>query len=300
VGVPRVRSAILSAGSVRAASVRVAAAAVAAAALAGCGGSGSGSGETVTGEALSPAAAMARVASSVESVESSAYTFELAAAAGISMKGHGAFRTKPDLAMSMVFDKMSMGPISMGTGMEQRVIGDTLYVRGGMFGMGGDKWMKISFAEAGEASGTDVKSMMSQVTQADPRRQLQALLAAGDVREVGEEKVDGVSTTHYTGEVSASGVASSPQLDATVRDELQKAYAAAGMGDMHVDVWVDDEHRARKFVSTSPTKLGDVRMTMTFSDYGKAVEISAPPADEVSDLSGLAKMGGPTRPPTAS
>lgn len=267
--------------------------------LAGCGGSG---GETVTSEALSPTAAMEKVASSVRSVETSSYTFEMAGA-GLSMKGHGAFATKPEPAMQMVFDSMSMGGLGLGSigggnmgagGMEQRIIGDTLYMRGGIFGMlggGGSKWLKVSFGELGEASGMDLKGMMTQSTQADPRAQLQALLAAGDVQSVGSETIDGVKTTHYTGEVEVADLAKSAQIDDKTRAELEKSYAAAQMGVTHLDVWIDESFQARRFVSTSETPMGDVTMTMNFKDYGKPVDIAAPPASEVTDLSSLGKLG---------
>lgn len=266
--------------------------------LAGCGGGG---GEGATTEAMTPTAAMERVASSVKSVETSSYTFEMGGA-GLSMKGHGAFRTKPEPAMQMVFDSVSMGGGSMGGlglgnmggGMEQRIIGDTLYMRGGMLGMlggGGDKWIKISFGEMSEASGLDIRSMMTQATQANPQAQLQALLAAGDVKSVGSETIDGVKTTHYTGEVDVTDLAENARIDADTRDELEKSYAAAKMGATQLDVWIDESFQARRFMSTSDTPVGDVTMTMNFTDYGKAVEISAPPAAETVDMSSLAKLG---------
>ena len=278
-------------------SFRIAAAATACVAvLAGC-GSGSGTGdESVTTDAMTPAAAMQRVASSVKTVASSSYTFEMAGA-GVAMKGHGAYSTKPDLAMQMVFDSMSMGGMNMGSlggGMEQRIIGDTLYMRGGalsMLGAGGGKWMKISFGKVGDVSGIDIKSMMTQATQADPRQQIQALLAAGNVESVGKETVDGVSTTHYTGDLDVAALAGAAQLDDATKDELKKSYDAAGMKDTHLDVWVDDDFQARRFMSTSETPMGDVKMTMNFTDYGKTVDIAAPAPEDVVDMSSLAKMG---------
>jgi hypothetical protein len=285
----------------------IAAAAACLVVVAGCGGGG---GETVTTEALTPTAAMEKVASSVKSVETSSYTFEMAGA-GLSMKGHGAFRTKPEPAMQMVFDSMSMGGSAGGLGlgnmgdlggMEQRIIGDTLYMRGAFLSMlgGGQKWMKLSFGELGAAAGMNLKSMMTQATQADPRAQLQALLAAGDVKSVGTETIDGVKTTHYTGEVDVADLAKNAQIDDRTRAELENSYTAAQMGTTHLDVWIDESFQARRFVSTSDTPMGDVTMTMNFTDYGKAVEISAPPAAEVMDMSSLAKAGSMGGAPKAS
>ncbi len=53
-------------------------------------------------------------------------------------------------------------------------------------------------------------------------------------------------------------------------------YSSVGVGKIGVDVWVDSEDRARRFVTTAPSMAGNLRMTLNFTDYGKTLDIGAP------------------------
>jgi hypothetical protein len=258
-------------------------------ALAGCGG-----GDAATEEAApeqSALVAMQRVAENTRNVDSASYTFSLAGtgALAIGAKGSGAYQTKPELAMKMVFDEFKVAGQAIPGGMEQRIVGDTMYLRMGMLGsmMGGksgDSWVKVPLSST---DGEGLSSMLSQSQQVNPREQLQLLLASEDVHEVGKEKVNGVDTTHYAAELDADDLAKASELDDDTRSQLQKAYGTAGVGKIGVDVWVDSDDQARRFVTLAPTGAGDVRMTLDFTDYGKDLDISAPEGATDAGISGL-------------
>jgi hypothetical protein len=57
-------------------------------------------------------------------------------------------------------------------------------------------------------------------TDFDVRSQLQLLLAAADVKEVGTEEIEGVQTRHYSGTVTIATVAAATEIPEDVRDEL--------------------------------------------------------------------------------
>lgn len=258
-------------------------------ALAGCGGGGDATEATAQEE--SALVAMQRVADNTRNVDSASYTFSLdgSGSLAIGAKGSGAYQTKPDLAMKMVFDRITVAGQAMPGGMEQRIVGDTMYLKMGLLGgilggKGASSWIKIPLSAAGDQAG--LQGMLSQSRQVDPREQLQLLIASENVRKVGTEKVNGVDTTHYMAELDADDLADS-KLDSETREQLQKAYGSAGVGKIGVDVWVDSQDQARRFVTTAPTSAGDVRMTLDFTDYGKPLEIVAPEGASDAGISGL-------------
>jgi hypothetical protein len=145
--------------------------------------------------------------------------------------------------------------------------------------------MKVPLSSADSQAGLD--GMLSQARQVDPREQLQLLIASDNVHKIGTEKVNGVDTTHYAAELTSDDLAKESKLDATTRDQLQKAYSSAGLGKIGVDVWVDSDDQARRFVTTAPTSAGDVRMTLDFTDYGKPLDIAVPEGATDAGISGL-------------
>ena len=60
-----------------------------------------------------------------------------------------------------------------------------------------------------------------------------------------------------------------------------------------MDVWFDEDGRYH----TMAMKLGDETVTETFSEWGEPVDVEAPPAAQVQDMSGLMSGGaGKTAP----
>ncbi len=120
----------------------------------------------------------------------------------VTMNGTMQYRTKPDLAYSMNFTDMAVGGKSIG-GMEQRLVGRTMYMKMSMLSaLGGNSakpWFKISLDELGKQSGLNIEELLQQSRQMDPVQNTKMLTASKDVREVGKETVGGVETTHYTG-----------------------------------------------------------------------------------------------------
>jgi hypothetical protein len=139
-------------------------------------------------------------------------------------------------------------------------------------------WLRSTF----ESSSLD--------TGDSPAQTLNTLRAAGTVTRIGSEAVDGVPATHYHVVVDLDRVA-----DATPPDSRSRvaAYAQAlqrlvGSSNLPMDVWVDAQDRVRRieFDLTACTREGTVTESaqIDYSDFGPQPPVSAPPADEVSDL----------------
>lgn len=108
------------------------------------------------------------------------------------------------------------------------------------------------------------------------------LTASPDIRRVGEEEVEGVRTTRYSGTVDASEGLKA--LDPEDRQAMEQQLQKLGAGKMTVDFWVDEQGLPRKQVVKTDMAQGRFEATAHCSDYGKPVQISAPPADQVGEL----------------
>jgi len=218
----------------------------------------------------------------------------------VAMTGTMQYRTKPELAYSMSFDQMTVAGRSM-PGMKQVLVGRTMYMKmpalsqlGG--GAAAKPWIKISLDELGQNSGMNIDQMLKQMRQMDPVQNTRMLTASKDAREVGKETVDGVQTTHYTGTYRMEDAVA--KLPADQQEAYRKSLGKVGMDSMGFDLWVDGRQLPRKMVmKTGQAAPGAMimNMTMAYHDFGKPVQISAPPADQVSDFGVMLKnLGGGT------
>ena len=144
--------------------------------------------------------------------------------------------------------------------------------------LGGDNWVEMPIEQLGL---TD--SILS------PQDSMGNLSGLQDLKEVGKEDIDGVATTKYKGSM-----------------KIQDAMADAGLTDQSgdvkgtadVEVWVDGEDRLVRVNTVVKAKVEGQEVksstSMTFSDYGVAVDVSAPPAEDVVDVSELAAPQGQT------
>jgi hypothetical protein len=156
---------------------------------------------------------------------------------------------------------------------------------------------------------------LSQISgQTDPTGYVEMLSGASDdVEEVGHEEVRGEDTTHYTATVNLGELAEQEleKLPPELRDRIgtdglsatQFGSLGTMLGDIDVptEVWVDGEGRLRKMtmfldmsdlLATSGlsademAEVGDIGMVLTMEmfDYGTDVNVEAPPASEVTDV----------------
>jgi hypothetical protein len=164
--------------------------------------------------------------------------------------------------------------------LELRQVGDRSYVRvpPGHPQAGGKHWFGFTATAGASALGSQ-----------DPLEFLRLLGGAEDVREVGEEEVNGVATTHYAVDVDAK----------TLRDLAAQSPGAAGLPagavqqikDLTTDLWVDAEGLPRRVRVETAVQQIKARMSFEFLDYGKPVDVTAPPADDVLDIGGTQQLG---------
>jgi hypothetical protein len=214
----------------------------------------------------------------------------------LEMSGDGVFDSKRRIGrMTMRFGGLVPG----GEAMTQEMIFDrfTIYMRSELFGAGlkpGKQWLKFDLAKLGKGLGIDF-AQLGQVGQ-DPSQSMQMLKAiGGDVKNVGEEKVRGVDTTHYSATVDFKKLpASAPASDrAAVKKTVDNLIKLTGQRTVPVDVWVDGDKVVRRVAQTIKNKVPgagtmQVKMIMEYYDFGTKVDVKKPPADQVQDISDLA------------
>ncbi|MEW2812596.1 hypothetical protein AB0929_36830 [Streptomyces massasporeus] len=181
-----------------------------------------------------------------------------------------------------------------GQRIEQRVIDQVLYQKmpKGQ-APGGKPWIRIDLGKVAGQQGTGGRSMSDPAQSAAYAK----AITDKDVTKKGSATVNGVKTTHYRVSVD---VARLPHGD-TLREQVGPT--------LPMDVWLDDEGRMRRQqidmtvkapeatqrsssgASSAPEKV-TVRTVMDFTDFGTEVEADAPPAGQVTDMTGKALEQG--------
>jgi hypothetical protein len=156
---------------------------------------------------------------------------------------------------------------------------------------GGKSWIRLNLEKVGKVMGFDLGAALGPTGQ-NPAEVLDMLRASGPLEEVGKETLDGTETTRYKGTLDLDAVAKLKGIsEATVR-----RLKASGMPtQLPVEVWIGNDGLVRQVrllevpTSGKPTSTS---VTIGFTDYGTDVSVTAPPSDEVLDLTALAELAG--------
>ncbi|MEV0218705.1 hypothetical protein [Streptomyces sp. NPDC050704] len=176
-----------------------------------------------------------------------------------------------------------------GTSMEARLLPDAYYAKvGDKFAarMHGKHWVKYAYNDLESLPGGSGTYLKDQLQNTAPVQPVKLLLASGDVRKVGEEKVRGEHTTHYSGTVRVA--------DLKGADALKEQLQQAGVTSETVDLWVGDDDLLVKKVEKGELVSGSMSSTAYYSDYGVEVSAEVPPAGDTADFKDLM----PTKPAT--
>jgi hypothetical protein len=118
-----------------------------------------------------------------------------------------------------------------------------------------------------------------------------------DVEKLGEEEVRGAKTTHYRATVSLREVAN--QVPEQKRN-IERVIEVSGIEKVPTEVWIDGGGRVRRMkldyeeMQFAPGQKGDMEMTMELFDFGVEVDVEAPSANQVMDLTELVNEAGAT------
>ncbi len=173
--------------------------------------------------------------------------------------------------------------------------------------LGGKPWVKIDLNQLGQGAGIDFDSI-SQASSGDPTQALQFLRGSGaDMVEVGKEQVRGEPVTHYRGTIDLNkAAAAAPPEQQPTYQKLAQLYGQP----LPVEVWIDGDSRVRKVTTAvdlaklslpseatagAPAEVkptGTLTSTTELFDFGTPVNVTVPPADQVTDLAQLMAAAG--------
>ena len=247
--------------------------------------SGCGSGGAL---ALDP---VASAATKTQQAGSYAFDFDLGmqvAGKQLSFTGSGKIDDAAN-TMQMTMDFGNLLPASAG---QKDTSADLLLVNGVAYMKlpflaaklpAGKSWMRVDVSALATSGG------LGSFDQADPQQYVQELLASSKTQKVGTDTIDGQQVTHYTTTVDPSSKLSG--IPADQQAKVRKALAKLGMQSVPLDVWVDDQGLLRRMTMSldlgKAMQGGAMTLTMNLHDFGTAVDVTAPPADQVFDATSL-------------
>ncbi|MFG3228401.1 hypothetical protein ACGF07_26965 [Kitasatospora sp. NPDC048194] len=247
---------------------------------------------------VSPAAYLEQVTQKVSAAKS-AKVDEAITIGPIAMKGTGAMSWADGLQGELTMD-LSGSPMGQAlakiTGSDSapyRFAKDGMYLRLGgeaVDALGGRHWMHYSQADQAKATG----GSSDQLKDADPVEGVRALIATGKVTEVGQETVAGKATTHYSGVLDLNDITAAAGKGMTQQqlDQLKEKLRTAGISKETIDVWVDADQLVVQRTETGDTKAGAFKASVLYSDYGVAVDTTAPDPSDTVEASELQKLAG--------
>lgn len=267
-------------------------------ALAGCGGDGGAVGNTIEGQPKALFGSTQELVQAASSEASAAKTAKMTMTMNFgskSIKADGAARfAGKNSGMALTMDMM-------GRSMEVRLVDQTLYVKkpAGMGGPSGKPWIKMS---------TENSGMFGQFgKRADPTQLLQRVKKAGTITKSERTQLNGQSVSHYwikldfakMADMSPMAKQLPPQMMNNLDGVTLPMQLWLNQKKLPVKATMDLSAMMQKMMDAMKSQLPEganqgqamaqmkkmfenAKMTMTYSDWGKPVDISAPPADKVT------------------
>lgn len=265
----------------------------------GSSGESSGGGDKAGGKAktqANPIAALRSVEKSTDKADSAKVESTTTMGTIMAMEADGALGWSDGLTGTLTITytggTMADQMRQLGTtSMEARYLPDAYYAKmGDKFAeqSGGKHWIKYAYDDLADLAGGSGAYMKDQMQNTTPNQSVKLLLASGDVKKVGAEKVRGENTTHYSGTVDVADLAGeSSNLTADQLADMKRQLEQAGVTTETIDIWVNDEDLLVKKVEKGELATGSMSSTAFYSDYGVKISTEEPPAGDTADFKDL-------------
>jgi hypothetical protein len=162
---------------------------------------------------------------------------------------------------------------------------------------GGKSWISVNLPQLASAKKLPgFGSLLSySSTLNDPGQYLDFLraTAAGSVKNLGQQTINGVQTTHYQAEIDFSKLPNAvPTADRQATEQLVASLEKrANVSDMPVDVWIDQSDLIRRLKTTEDETVAGKSVSVVldedFSDYGSQPAPTVPDASQTTNLLSL-------------
>jgi len=222
-----------------------------------------------------------------------------ALASSVTATGQGFYNYKTrEGSISLEMNGLPASSAALPSGtlqIEELMKPSTIYVGSPLFSErlpNGARWMKIDLEQVGGALGMNLAS--STNGQSNPAEFLEYLRAdGGDVSSLGQEVVDGVTTTHYRGTIDVQKLVQTlPQAE---RNKLKPELEQVAPQGIPFDAWIDQHHLVRRMAMTFSIDQGGqsarMQFTVDLSEFGPTPPVQAPAESEVYDGTQAALQG---------
>jgi hypothetical protein len=258
---------------------------VTALALAGCGSSGGGAAGrpgTSGGTGIEAGASLSVLADQVRKTSADKKSVHVVmdiTADGQSVKGKGDMSLSDSPAMDLTLEVPEMAELGI------RLVDGVFYMKLPSELTQGKPWVKLDTKGSDPMSQTLGSLVVQMKENGDPTKMLEQLKDSGTITAKKSEQLAGKDTTHYSVSVDVAK-SIEKQTDPALKKLMQDAVAKSGVKEVPLEVWVDAAGLPVRVTSEQPTgepgKSG--KLVMDYSDWGKPVTITAPPADQVGEL----------------
>ncbi|MFD9408574.1 hypothetical protein ACFWBN_16375 [Streptomyces sp. NPDC059989] len=165
----------------------------------------------------------------------------------------------------------------------QLMIGDSIYTHTDK-PVQGKSWMKMNLNKDGKPR--------YQLND-DPAEYLALLLGQEKLTLVGAEQIDGAEAQHFKGTFTHADLLKADE-STKVMEEANRQYLREAVKDvagLEVDLWIGKAGYPVRVdaVRTIAKVTGATKISAKFSDYGTALPVVAPPADQVADFDEVMK-----------
>ncbi|MGW1881189.1 hypothetical protein [Streptomyces sp. NPDC001970] len=127
----------------------------------------------------------------------------------------------------------------------------------------------------------------------DPAEYLAMLLDQDKLRHMGAEKSGGTETEHHRGTFTLAELLRADSRSKVMKNDrrkaLQDALKKAGIRTYKIDIWIGGNGCPVRVEDALTGDEGTSTTKATFSGYGTAPAVKAPPADQVSDFEDVMK-----------
>jgi hypothetical protein len=183
----------------------------------------------------------------------------------VQVNGHGVAQFEPP--------KLDLHMNAAGHKIEERLVDKTAYIKTPQ-----GKWVKMDLS----------KLVGRQGAAQSPTQTLSLLRGASDqVTKLGPKTIDGRQTTGYKATVDLDKVAAKAP-SSPAKKGIKHLEKLTGAHTLPIKVWIDGKHRLVREMTNLKLHAGGKNVTtattMTLSDYGTPVHVSAPPAGEVTSV----------------
>jgi hypothetical protein len=176
----------------------------------------------------------------------------------------------------------------------------------------GASWVSIDLNTLSRSKLGRSLGQLDLAAPSDPSQVLSFLRGAGaDVKLAGPATVDGIATTRYTTTIDLDKAAA--ELPAKARAGVTRFEQQLGTHRLPAQIWIDGQGRLRRMTiagpgfpgggsasgSLSPLQSSSAaapgatpeQLTLTLSHFGTPVHVTAPPAGQTTDITGLLSGG---------